>query len=179
MSTFSITQQQLQTIMPHLDPGHAQIYLPYLNAALVEGEINTPVRAAAFLGQISEESGELRWWHEFASGQEYEGRKDLGNTQPGDGPRFKGRGPIQLTGRANYTAAGADLGVDIVNDPDLVAGPQVGFRTTVWFWNKHGLNLLADAGNFREITRRINGGYTNENVREAYWTRAKTTLGVI
>ncbi|MHB8407854.1 MAG: glycoside hydrolase family 19 protein [Acidiferrobacterales bacterium] len=174
----TITQKQLSLVMPHLDPGHASIYLPYLNSALAEGQINTPQRVAAFLGQVAEESGELRWWHEFATGQEYEGRKDLGNTQPGDGPKFKGRGPIQLTGRANYTAAARDLSVDIVANPDLVAGPQVGFRTTVWFWKNHGLNLLADVGNFKEITRRINGGYTNEDVREAYWTRAKTAVGI-
>src|SRR5207342_2210749 len=103
----------------------ARHYLPYLNAAMAEAKINTPARKAAFLAQLAHESGELRYMEEIADGSAYEGRRDLGNTHPGDGRRFKGRGPIQLTGRANYERFGELLGVDLVNDPDQAAKPEL------------------------------------------------------
>lgn len=172
-----ITTPQLQAVMTHLKPVLAAQYTPFLESALVEAQINTPLRISAFLGELSEESGELRYWEEEASGQAYEGRKDLGNIYPGDGPKFKGRGPIQLTGRANYTKAGQALGLDLITHPEIVATPAVGFRTTCWYWTTHNLNSFADVGNFREITHRINGGYLNEDVREMYYARAKTVFG--
>ncbi|CAF2654914.1 unnamed protein product [Rotaria sp. Silwood2] len=173
----SITAAQLAAIMPN--NRHPE-YLSHINAALVEGSINTCHRQAAFLAQLAHESGQLVYMEEIASGEAYEGRLDLGNTQPGDGKRFKGRGPIQLTGRANYRAAGRALGLDLEANPQLVATPQVGFRTSVWFWTVHKLNALADAGTldaFRQITRKINGGTNGQADREKYWGRAKTTLG--
>jgi predicted chitinase len=118
-----LTIDQLQRIMPKLPPAKAAEYLPHLNAAMVEYSVNTPARQTAFLAQLAHESGQLRYMEEIASGQAYENRKDLGNTQPGDGVRFKGRGPIQLTGRANYTAASLALcGKRLV--PLLVAQPE-------------------------------------------------------
>src|SRR5215467_14480028 len=115
---------------------------------------------------------------EIASGAAYEGRRDLGNTQPGDGKRYKGRGPIQLTGRANYRRAGKALGLDLEKDPAKAADPAVGFRVAGWFWKTHGLNELADKGDFREITRRINGGYNGLASRQAFYKKAKEVLGV-
>ena len=97
-----------------------------------EGSINTCARKAAFLAQIAHESGELIYMEELASGAAYEGRKDLGNTQKGDGKRFKGRGPIQMTGRANYRAGGKVLGLYLEKHPEKVKTPEVGFRTSVW-----------------------------------------------
>jgi predicted chitinase/uncharacterized protein YukE len=100
---------------------------------------------------------------EYADGSEYEGRTDLGNVNSGDGPRYKGRGGLQLTGRSNYGSAGKALGLDLVDNPDQVASdPVVGWRTAGWFWN-HGtglgdLNQLADQGNITAISRAINGG---------------------
>jgi predicted chitinase/cell envelope opacity-associated protein A len=171
-----VSLQQLRRIMPNLSEAKAQQYLPHLNAAMAEAGINTPKRQAAFLAQLAHESGEFRYMEEIASGAAYEGRKDLGNTHPGDGVRFKGRGPIQLTGRANYAAAGKALGLDLVNNPKRAADPDVGFRTAAWFWTTHGLNKLADSGNFREITHRINGGYNGEASRESYYRRALSAL---
>jgi putative chitinase len=155
-------------------------YLQNINDALVEGSINTCLRQAAFLAQLAHESGQLVYMEELASGEAYEGRKDLGNTQPGDGKRYKGRGPIQLTGRANYRAAGQALGLDLEGNPEQVKTPQVGFRVAVWFWTTRKLNDLADQGtleSFRQITKKINGGTNGQADREQYWAKAKNALG--
>ncbi|UJR32456.1 hypothetical protein I4U23_019918 [Adineta vaga] len=172
-----ITASQLKAIMPRCK--HPE-YLRHINNAMREGSINTCARKAAFLAQIAHESGELVYMEELASGAAYEGRKDLGNTEKGDGKRFKGRGPIQLTGRANYKAAGKALHLDLINHPEQVKTPEVGFRTSVWFWTTRKLNVLADPNtlaSFRSITRRINGGSVGQVDREKYWARAKKTLG--
>lgn len=177
-TTGGISKGQLQAIMPNLSSAKADEYLPLLNAAMVQGGINTPKRQAAFLAQLAHESGQLRYFEEIASGAAYEGRSDLGNTQPGDGVRFKGRGPIQLTGRHNYRIAGQALGLDLENNPTLAARPDVGFRIAVWYWNSRNLNAQADAGNFDAITRAINGGYNGKADRDRYWATAKNVLGV-
>jgi putative chitinase len=173
-----VSLAQLRRIMPTLQVTKATAYLPPLNQAMGEFQINVRLRKAAFLGQVAHESGELKWFHEFASGMEYDISqnpklaKELGNINPGDGPRYKGRGPIQLTGRANYIACGKALGLDLVGHPDMAVEPGVAFRTAGWFWSTHGLNALADAGDYRTITRRINGGYTGYADRLMYYNRA-------
>jgi predicted chitinase len=162
--------------MPGLPLAKAQQYLPFLNSAMQEAGINTRLRKSAFLAQLAHESVELRYMEEIASGAAYEGRTDLGNTQRGDGVRYKGRGPIQLTGRANYRAAGKALGLDLEGNPTQAADPQVGFRTAAWYWTTRNLNTYADAGDFREVTRRINGGYNGLPSREAYYRTALSLL---
>jgi predicted chitinase len=139
--------------------------------------INTPKRAAAFLAQVAHEIGEFKYMEELASGAAYEGRRDLGNTQPGDGVRYKGRGPIQLTGRANYAEASRALGIDLVNHPEMASRPDIGFKLAGWFWQKKGLNQLADQGNFNEITRRVNGGFNGKASRDHYLALASRALG--
>ncbi|MFZ5440028.1 MAG: LysM peptidoglycan-binding domain-containing protein [Myxococcota bacterium] len=176
-TTGGISAAQLRAIMPNLSAADANRYLPYLNAAMAEGNINTPKRQAAFLAQLAHESGQLRYFEEIASGAAYEGRRDLGNIYPGDGVRFKGRGPIQLTGRSNYAAAGRALGLDLINHPEQAATPEVGFRIAQWFWNSRNLNSYADAGNFDAITYRVNGGYNGKASRDAYYARARQVLG--
>jgi putative chitinase len=171
-----VSVQQLRAIMPNLSEARANELMPHLNRAMAEAGINTPRRQAAFLAQLAHESGQFRYMEEIASGAAYEGRRDLGNTQPGDGRRFKGRGPIQLTGRSNYEAASRALGIDLVNNPTRAADPDVGFRTAAWYWNTRNLNQFADSGNFRELTRRINGGYNGLADREAYYRRALDVL---
>lgn len=172
----SLTANQIKAIMPHCS--HPE-YLDNINAALKEGQINTSARQAAFLAQLAHESGELVYMEEIASGEAYEGRKDLGNTQPGDGKRFKGRGPIQLTGRSNYRMAGKALGLDLESHPESVATPEIGFRVSVWFWTSHELNTLADKNtleSFDKISKTINGGITGQAERRAYWNKAKSVL---
>lgn len=150
-----LTTDQFRALFPRAPAS----YLQHLNAAMQEAGITTLPRVHAFLAQLGHESAGLRHMQELADGSAYEGRDDLGNTRPGDGRRYKGRGPIQLTGRANYRAAGKALGVDLEAKPEQAATAEVGFRVAGWFWNSRGLNAWADRGDFRAITRRINGGY--------------------
>ncbi|UVK85017.1 chitinase [Pseudomonas sichuanensis] len=141
--------------------------------------IDTPLRIAHFLAQIAHESGCLRYTEELASGSAYDGRKDLGNLQPGDGPRFKGRGLIQLTGRANYRQYGQYCKRDFEakDDPTLVStDPALAVDVAGWFWMTRKLNDWADQDNLREITRRINGGFNGLDDRAAYLARAKWLL---
>jgi len=174
-----LTLTKLLSVMPTLKPAPALTYLPYLQAAMDEASITTRERVAAFLAQLAHESCCLRYWTELSSGGAYEGRLDLGNTQPGDGPRYRGRGPIQLTGRANYRAAGEALGLDLENNPELVATPAVGFRVAAWFWTTRRLNALADAGRFDAITRAINGGLNGKADRDRYYQAAMDALRAV
>lgn len=171
-----ITLEELQKIMPHAG-ARAATYLDPLNKAMSEYQINTPERQAAFLSQIAHESGSLKYVKEIASGGAYEGRKDLGNLEPGDGVRYKGRGLIQITGRYNYRDCGLALGADLIDDPELLESPEMACRSAAWFWWSRGLNELADKGDFKLITRKINGGYNGYQDRLAYFERAKQVLG--
>jgi len=179
-----LTESQLRQVMPNLSPAKVALLLPHLNGAMAEYGINTMSRTAAFVSQLAHESGEFRWmeeiWGPTSAQRSYEPATDLsrrlGNTQPGDGKRFKGRGPIQLTGRANYQRFGKLLGIDLVAAPERAAAPEVAFRVAALYWMNRGLNELADAQNFREITRRINGGFNGLADRQRYFERAKAAL---
>jgi putative chitinase len=153
---------------------------PAIAAAMADAQIDTPLRRAHFLAQIAHESGGLRWLEELASGQAYEGRADLGNDQPGDGVRFKGRGLIQLTGRANYTAFARALGRDLTSSAEAAAqvaeDPDLCVRAATWFWSENGLNPLADADDLEAVTRRINGGLNGLADRAKYLARAKAVF---
>ena len=138
------------------------------------GILENSLRLIHFLAQLAHESGNFRYMEEIASGAAYEGRKDLGNTQAGDGKRFKGRGPIQLTGRANYRKYGQQLGIDFENNPEIVAIPSVGLLVACKFWSDNGLNTLADQDDLRAITRRINGGYNGFEDRKAHLAKLKS-----
>ena len=122
------------------------------------GIMDSNLRLAHFMAQLTHESGGFRYMEEIASGAAYEGRADLGNTAPGDGKRFKGRGPIQLTGRANYRAYGKRIGIDLERHPEIAAIPSIGLHTALEYWKVNGLNALADQDDVVAITRKINGG---------------------
>ncbi|MDO8065271.1 MULTISPECIES: glycoside hydrolase family 19 protein [unclassified Janthinobacterium] len=147
-----------------------------LNAAMLEFGITTPARQASFLPQVGHESGQLRYVRELASGQAYEGRADLGNTQRGDGVRFRGRGLLQVTGRANYAACGKALGLDLLAKPELLEQTVNACRSAGWFWQMKGLNALADAGDQERVTRRINGGVNGLAERLALYAAARKVL---
>ncbi|MEP6570060.1 MAG: glycoside hydrolase family 19 protein [Acidobacteriota bacterium] len=171
-----VTDDELRRIMPNCPAAKRADYLPFIQQAMAEFEISSYLRETAFLAQLAHESAELRYMEEIASGAAYEGRKDLGNLQPGDGKRYKGRGPIQLTGRANYTKYGGLLGLDLVNNPTVAATKEVGFRIAGEFWKLNGLNQLADGQQFKAITKRINGGYNGLDDRIKYYDRAKKVM---
>jgi putative chitinase len=165
----SLSPSTLQRAMPGLSIGLAEKYTPFLRKAMIEQKIDTPRRAAMFLAQVGHESLSLRFFEEIWGPTDaqltYQGR--MGNVQPGDGKRYKGRGPIQLTGRNNYRKFGGLLGLPLESRPELAAQPNVAFRTAAIFWQQIGANALADAGNVREITRRINGGFNGLQDRES------------
>lgn len=108
----------------------------------------------------------------------YANRMGNGPESSGDGWRYRGRGPIQLTGRDNYRACGQGIGVNLADDPDLLTAPGPGCLAAAWFWARNGLNALADAGDFVTITRRINGGLNGLAERREFWERAKAAFGV-
>lgn len=154
----------------------ANMFLPYLNKYMARYGINTRMRVCHFLAQIAHESGELRYTRELASGKEYEGRKDLGNTQKGDGVRFKGRGLIQITGRANYKQISDATKIDFLSHPDWMELPQWAVMSACWWWDNRGLNRLADKDALMLITQRINGGTNGLQDRLKYLGRAKRAI---
>jgi putative chitinase len=150
-------------------------HLPLLQAALIEISA-TPTRAAHFIAQIAHESAGFMALIEYASGAAYEGRSDLGNTQPGDGKRYKGRGVIQLTGRANYRKAGAYLGLDLEKQPDLAAVPSVAYQTAAYYWLDRNINAHADRDDILAVTRAINGGTNGLKHRQQLLKSAKAAF---
>lgn len=122
----------------------------------------TALRLAHFMAQVAHESGGFRWmeeiWGPTAAQRRYEGRADLGNTETGDGYRYRGRGPLQLTGRANYRRYGNLIGIGLEQQPDLVAIPSVGLLVACVYWDQNTINLHADRDDLEAVTRAVNGG---------------------
>ena len=176
-----ITADQLKACMPYASDKNRELFLDPLNKTMDKYQVNTMRRAAAFLAQLEHESGSLQYVKELASGEAYdtgELAKMLGNTQPGDGPKFKGRGLIQITGRANYTKLAAALNLDLLNQPELLEQPINAALSAGWFWFNHGLNELADDDNYVMITRRINGGLNGWSQRLQFWMICEKALNV-
>lgn len=175
-----ITVDQLLKIAPLMPKARAEKFIDPLNQTLEKFQITTPKAMAMFLAQVLHESGSFRYMEELASGQAYEGRKDLGNTVPGDGVRYKGRGAVQITGRTNYGEVSKALGVDFVSKPELLATLPYAMLSAGWFWDTRGLTAISNAGNeeaFKKVTKRINGGYNGYDDRKQYWEKAKKVLG--
>lgn len=172
-----MTPADLTTMMPQA-AARSSVFAPLLSRAMTEFGIDTPRRQAAFLAQVCHESGSLRYTKELADGAAYNGRADLGNTQPGDGPRYKGRGLIQITGRSNYRECGAALGLDLLAQPETLELPEGACRSAAWFWKARGLNQFADTDAFGALTRRINGGFNGLDDRIQHWLRIRRVLGL-
>ena len=180
-----ISEQTLRRMMPAAG-ARLDAHLPFIAPAMIKGDIKTPDRIAAFLAQLSHESKEYLYMEEIWGPTEdqlgYEGRADLGNVRPGDGRKYAGHGPIQITGRDNHRAYGQYLGIDAEVDPRLLTQPRYGTAAAVWFWTignrKIDLNLLADRGWFKTITRVVNGGFNGLSDRRQYWDRNRALLGL-
>jgi putative chitinase len=138
---------------------------------LSEYDIDTPLRVSHFWAQASHECAGFKTMHEYWGPTKaqlgYEGRKDLGNIQPGDGYRFRGRGIFQLTGRHNYAAMSKKIGIDLLANPELAADPKTALRIACEYWKSRGLNKWADANDIKAITKRINGGFNGLADRKA------------
>jgi putative chitinase len=167
-----ITKKQLSRIWDVSESTISDRIINDLNACLVRFQINTPVRIRHFISQISHESGGGKWMKELASGDAYEGRKDLGNTQPGDGRKYKGAGFIQLTGRANYSDFSKYM-----NDPKVMDGVDyvaLNYPATSagYWWYNNKMNALCDKNpTVAEVTKRVNGGLRGLADREVYYNR--------
>lgn len=153
-----LTLEQLSKVYREAQITKLAQWVEPLNKTLEEFDINTPRRIQMFLAQVGHESGQLRYMEEIASGEAYEGRKDLGNTTPGDGKKYKGRGLIQVTGKKNYTLASLALDLPLLEHPELLAEPENAARSAGWYWDNNNLNSLCDLGLFEQLTKRINGG---------------------
>ncbi len=178
-----ITVQQLLKIFPNAG-AKVGVFVPVLNTAMGKYQIITRERIAAFLAQIGHESGQLRYVRELG-GTEYLSKYDtgklaerLGNTPDadGDGQLYRGRGLIQITGRANYAECGEALGLDLIHHPELLEQPEHAAMSAAWYWGSRGLNSLADKGELLLITKRINGGTNGLADRQALNERALMVL---
>ena len=142
--------------------------------------INTELRLAHFIAQACHETGDFCYlrelWGPTVAQKRYEGRVDLGNTRPGDGYLYRGRGIFQLTGRFNYAKVGKALALPLETEPDLASDPAISVRIACHYWMTNGLNALADADDVRGITRKINGGFNGLADREKCLERAKGIL---
>ena len=163
----------------------ASVWALHITSAMERHQIDTPERQAAFLAQVGHESSRLQFVREIWNPvqcpwqADYEGRADLGNTHPGDGERFNGRGLIQITGRANYAACSIALfghASRLLTNPELLEQPEFAAQSAGWFWESHGCNELADKGDFRAITRKINGGLNGYADRMSLLRSAESAL---
>lgn len=181
---------KLKLIIPEAPDGSVALYAPQLDSLMDDYDIDSPLRQAHFLAQIAVESDRLKTAQEYSSGEAYEDREDLGNTEEGDGKRFKGRGLIQITGRSNYEDFGTyyDISLTDLEDDDnrkkLSDDPSLAVEVSCWFWMQHELNKWADADNVMNVTKIINAGSIKAKVtslhgypqRQAYLRRAKAVL---
>ena len=177
-----ITTEHLKAIMPHATDENIRTYLPFLNDTMMRFNIDTTIRRCHFLAQLAVESGSLRYVRELASGEAYEGRQDLGNVQPGDGVKFKGRGLIQLTGRENYQrfqdwlALNYTEEIDILKHPELLESPELAVMVAGWYWDVRNVNAMADRDDVVTVTRKVNGGRNGLAQRVDFLNKAKLIL---
>jgi putative chitinase len=174
-------------MMPHATDKNIDKFLIPLNNAMKEFNIKTPLQVAAFIAQITHESGSLHYVEEIHDGTNYEFRKDLGNLEfeaiqtahanhTTTGRWYKGRGLIQITGYYNYKKCGQGLNADLVHNPKLLSETNYACRSAAWFWNARNLNNYADVGDFDRTTKIINGGQNGKADRISNYQRCKEVL---
>lgn len=201
-----ITKEQLHACMPAAKADRLEMFYMPLNDAMEKFRINTTLRQAAFLGQIAVESAELKYTrenlnysanglmrvfskyftqetvNEYAYKPEkianrvYANRGGNGDEASGDGWTYRGAGLIQTTLKDNFVNTGVGIGADLVNHPELLEKPVYAADSAAWYFMAHGCNELADAGDFKMITKRINSALLALDQRIMYFTFAKTAL---
>ncbi|URI06466.1 peptidoglycan-binding protein [Aquincola tertiaricarbonis] len=178
-----VDAQTMREVAPHFSGAMAERQNAIITAVgevlatTLDGyAINTRLRIAHFLGQTCHESAGFRTTEEFASGEAYEGRRDLGNLQPGDGVRYKGRGLLQLTGRANYREVGELIGVKLEEQPERAAEPVLSLKIACEYWKRRNINALCDADDVVAVTRAVNGGTNGLDDRRLSTGRAKAAI---
>ncbi len=169
----------LKKVCPYADLAKLEALIPYLNQYMNFYQINSPQRVWHFIAQAAHETMSFNTLKELASGSEYEGRKDLGNTEHGDGVKYKGRGIFQTTGRFNYEKTSLNLFKDkrLIDKPELLEQPEWAVLSACFFWDSRKLNCLADQNNIRNITFKINGGLNGFNERKLFYNFCKEFIG--
>jgi predicted chitinase len=173
MGKWTLDPDALRHVVPRLSEADAERIAGGLAIAFKRYDITTSRRAAMAVAQWAHESDGFKTGEEYADGSAYEGRRDLGNTQRGDGRRFKGRGRIMVTGRSNYAAVSKAFEIDFLSSPDRLARSPYSELASGWWWKAHGCNAFCDRGDFTGLTRRINGGLNGLDDRESYYARAR------
>ena len=177
-----LSREAFAGLFPSIPARLQQTYQDAMDTACAEFQVNTQAREAAFLAQCGHETGGLQWLEELGGPiyfeAMYEHRADLGNTQPGDGALYHGRGMLQLTGRANYRTVGAALNLPLEEYPSIAADVAPAARIAGYYWKNHGCNELADVDDFVGITKKINGGLNGLDDRKRRWDAARTALGL-
>ena len=171
-----LTKEMVKKIAPRAKDDIVDGVVKYFNIHASKYGVTNYLRICHWVAQAAHESDSFRTLEEYASGAAYEGRKDLGNTQRGDGVRYKGRGIFQLTGRANYRVMSDKLKKPLEDKPDLAKTPEISVLTALEYWKSRGLNKFADADDVRSITKRINGGYNGFEDRKVYLAKAKSVI---
>lgn len=170
-----------------LNPSMAARWYQQVESSMMEFAIISPLRAAMYIATLGHESCGFRYtseiWGPTSAQMRYERRRDLGNTQPGDGYCYRGRGLIQITGRANYQALSVGLGIDYLNHPQWLEQPIHAGRCSGWWWLLNGCNQIADSGDFLRLSIRVNGknakGYPSGwKDRWRRYRNACTVLGI-
>ncbi len=179
-----LTAEQLKQISPGTPLERINTFLPFLNKHLPAYGIDTATEVASFLSQVLHESGGLKWmreiWGPTAQQLKYEGRKDLGNIVKGDGKLFMGRGPMQITGRANYTRMSKDMFGDdrLLKNPDLLSLPEYGIQSACIYWKWTKMDKVDDDLHITQETKKINGGFNGFDDRQKYFSRAVKIFGL-
>lgn len=173
MGKWTLDSEALRHVVPRLSEADAERIAGGLAIAFKRYDITTSRRAAMAVAQWAHESDGFATGEEYASGADYEGRSDLGNTRSGDGVRFKGRGRIMVTGRTNYSAVSKAFGIDFLATPDRLSNSPYSELVSGWWWKAHDCNAFCDRGDFTGLTRRINGGLNGLDDRESYYARAR------
>lgn len=186
-----ITAEQIIKICPNVNAQALSAYMPFMGGMLTKYGINTEPRVGAFISNVDIESAHFKAVLEFDSGKQYEGRKDLGNTQPGDGVKFKGRGLIQITGRNNYKACSIALFGNecLLITPSLLEAPKWALESACWYWrDAKNINAVCDEPEdwhkpgvhnykkFQYVCLLVNGGFNDYAARLANYERARTVL---